>query len=95
METEKKIIKKIIEIIDKKHLSKIFDVPVEYKISSIESILGRHYIVTIDIDEKYFSEEPYNSKIGLWWVTLLRASDVYRQMNPNGSLNLQPRKISN
>jgi len=94
MENKLKEIEKIIEIVNKRHLSKIFDVPIKFSIIDVKVVYLKHYIITIGLDKKYFEEEPYTSKIGQWWVNLLKVSDVYSNMYPDGSLNFQPVKVS-
>jgi len=93
MENNLKEIEKIIEIVNRRHLSKMFDVPIKFSIGDVKMVYRKHYVITIELDKKYFEEEPYALKIGQWWVNLLKVSDVYRNMYPDGSLNFQPVKV--
>lgn len=84
-------IKKVIEIIDKKFLSKMFDDPIKYEVGEIRIIGGKHYIVDINIDKFYFENEPYESRLQEWWDTLLKVKDVFRTFDNVGSVNFNPR----
>jgi hypothetical protein len=83
-------IKKVIEIVDKKHLSKMFDESIKFEVGEIRIIGGKHYIVDILIPTFYFRNEPYESRIQQWWDKLTKVKDAFRDFNNIGSLNFQP-----
>ena len=85
-------IKKIIEIVDRKYLSKMFEDPIQYEIVDVRNIRN-HYIVTIGIPSLYFDTEPYESGINDWWKKLMIAKEFYNHVFEIGSLNIEPKKI--
>lgn len=84
-------IKKVIEIIDKKYLSKMFDEPIKFEVGEIRIIGGKHYLVNIHVDRFYFEYEPYESRIQEWWDTLMKVKDVFRTFDHIGSINFNPK----
>jgi len=83
-------IKKLLDIVNKKYLDKIFDEPIPYEIGSIEVVANKHYIINILIPTYYLNNEPYQSKINEWWNTLMKVQEFYHHVNEEGSVNLQP-----
>ena len=83
-------IKKLLDIVNKKYLDKIFDEPIPYEIGSIEVVANKHYIIDILIPTYYLNNEPYQSKINEWWDKLLKVQEFYHHMNEEGSVNFQP-----
>jgi hypothetical protein len=85
-------IKKIIEIVDRKYLSKMFEDPIQYEIVDVRNIRN-HYIVTIGIPSLYLDTEPYEKDINDWWKKLMIAKEFYRHIFEIGSLNIEAKKI--
>jgi hypothetical protein len=83
-------IKKLLDIVNKKYLDKIFDEPIPYEIGSIEVVANKHYIIDILIPTYYLNNEPYKSKINEWWYKLMKVQEFYHHMDEEGSVNLQP-----
>jgi hypothetical protein len=83
-------IKKLLDIVNKKYLDKVFDQPIPYEIGPIEVVANKHYIIDILIPTYYLNNEPYQSKINEWWNTLMKVQEFYHYMNEEGSVNLQP-----
>lgn len=83
-------IKKLLEIVDGKYLSKMFDKPVEYEIGQINVFKNKHYIIDVIIPNYYFDNEPYESKMDEWWDKLLKVREYYSHMTEDGSVNFQP-----
>jgi hypothetical protein len=83
-------IKKLLDIVNKKYLDKIFDEPIPYEIGSIEVVANKHYIIDILIPTYYLNNEPYKSKINEWWYKLIKVQEFYHHMDEEGSVNLQP-----
>jgi hypothetical protein len=83
-------IKKLLDIVNKKYLDKIFDKPIPYEIGSIEVVANKHYIIDILIPTYYLNNEPYKSKINEWWYKLMKVQEFYHHMDEEGSVNFQP-----
>lgn len=83
-------IQKLMDIVEKKYLSKMFDKPIEFEVGEIKVIKGKHYVIDILIPSFYLKNEPYESKLNEWWDKLLKVQEFYHHMNEEGSVNFQP-----
>ena len=83
-------IQKLMDIVEKKYLSKMFDKPIEFEVGEIKVIKGKHYVIDILIPSFYLKNEPYQSKLNEWWDKLLKVQEFYHHMNEEGSVNFQP-----
>jgi len=85
-------IKKIIETVDRKYLSKMFEDPIQYEIVDVKKI-GRHYIVKIGIPSLYLDTEPYEKDMDDWWEKFMIAKEFYRHIFEIGTLNFEAIEI--
>jgi hypothetical protein len=83
-------IEKLLNIVEKKYLLKMFERPIEFEVGQIQVVKGKHYIIDILIPTYYLNNEPYQSKINEWWDKLLKVQEFYHHMNEEGSVNFQP-----
>ena len=83
-------IQKILDIVEKKYLSKMFEKPIAFEVGQIKLVKDKHFIIDILIPSYYLNTEPYQSKINEWWVKLMKVQEFYHHMNEEGSVNLQP-----
>ena len=83
-------IQKLMDIVEKKYLSKMFENPIEFEVGEIKVIKGKHYVIDILIPSYYLNNEPYESKLNEWWDKLLKVQELYHHINEEGSVNFQP-----
>jgi hypothetical protein len=83
-------IQKLLDIVEKKYLSKMFEKPIAFEVGQIKLVKDRHFIIDILIPTYYLNNEPYQSKINEWWDKLLKVQEFYYHMNEEGSVNFQP-----
>jgi hypothetical protein len=83
-------IQKLLDIVEKKYLSKMFENPIAFEVGQIKLVKDKHFIIDILIPSYYLNTEPYQSKITEWWDKLLKVQEFYHHMNEEGSVNFQP-----
>ena len=83
-------IQKLLYIVEKKYLSKMFEKPIAFEVGQIKLVKDKHFIIDILIPSYYLNTEPYQSKITEWWDKLLKVQEFYHHMNEEGSVNFQP-----
>ena len=83
-------IQKLLDMVEKKYLSKMFEKPIEFEIGQIQLVKGKHFVINILIPTYYLNNEPYQSKINEWLDKLLKVQEFYYHMNEEGSVNFQP-----
>lgn len=83
-------IQKLLDIVENKYLSKMFEKPISFEVGQIKLVKDKHFIIDILIPTYYLNNEPYQSKINEWWDKLLKVQEFYHYMNEEGSVNFQP-----
>jgi hypothetical protein len=83
-------IQKLLDIVKKKYLLKMFENPIEFEVGKIQLVKDKHFIIDIIIPTYYLNNEPYQSKLNEWWDNLLKVQEFYHHMNEEGSVNFQP-----
>ena len=83
-------IQKLLDIVEKKYLSKMFEKPIDFEVFQIKLVKDKHFIIYILIPTYYLNNEPYQSKINEWWDKLLKVQEFYHHMTEEGSVNFQP-----
>ena len=83
-------IQKLLDIVEKKYLSKMFETPIAFEVGQIKLVKDKHFIIDIIIPTYYLNTEPYQSKINEWWGKLLKVQEFYHHMDGEGSVNFQP-----